>query len=95
LEILACLKIAVDDIQVVKIPDALEQITHEKGYFLLPEASLYGFSLFNQFLESSSSNQLHLDQEMLISLVKGVKFDDIFMIHGFKDLCFFEERPDS
>ena len=79
----------------MKVPDPFKQISKEDCYFFFPEGNPLPLPLFDQFLERPSANELHLDDEMLVGLVKGVEFDYIFMIHGLKYLCLLEESSNS
>lgn len=79
----------------MQVPYPFEEISHDDSYFFFLESLAAIFPLLDQFLEGSSSNELHLDQQVLIGLVKAVKFDDVFMVHGLKYFSFLEESSHS
>ena len=83
------------DVQVVQVPDALQQVPQEGRYFFLPETGVLYLPSIDQFLEGASSDEFHLDEEVLIGLVEGMELHDVFVVHSFQDLCFFEECSNS
>ena len=83
-----------DYVEVMEISDALKKVTHEESHLSLPKSCFLGLPPVDQLLQSASPDELHLDEQVLISLMEGIKLDNIFMVHGFQDLSLLKEGSD-
>jgi hypothetical protein len=83
-----------DNVEAVQVPQSLQQLAHKTRHLLFPESTtllppLHGLP------ESSSSNQLHLDEEEVLCLVEGVELDDVLLVESREDFCLLEESVDA
>jgi hypothetical protein len=79
-EILAWLEISVDDVEAMQVADALKQMPYELRNFSIGKGTPFCFSLLHQFFQSSSSDEFHSNQKILLCFFEGVELDDIPML---------------
>ena len=84
-----------DDVEVVQVAYALKEILEENGYFLLFERPLVDFPLLEQRFQGAPSDELHLDDQILLSLVKGVELNYVFVVHRLQYFSFLGKQPQS